>query len=379
MSIAAIKTSGKPANMLVPFMDPETGAWMSAGGLHLKNGLLAGEKGRVLSLLNGMSAREMATALSEAGFGNPSGIDELNRDAVLDEIDPDLADACALKVDGFALGDMRRTNLSRRPLKDFAAKDLDMGIPSDYPGDVEAAKGIQTVLNVGKISVSLLGDTQSENRSSLLFVAAQALGQNRQGFAFDGIPGKFEVPLSMTEVITLNRHAVETVAVESVRTSVAKWVEGKKTHDVSDWVPDSIRNLFRSNLSIGNVSAIVSAIDGGVIAKHAGDIGEHTFGRLLMEQGIDVNAPTVQELADRQGLAIVKPDTDRGQYVGSVVGVDHRACIVKYSRDKAIEVAFKELPQRVTKPQVGETMHVKFKAGAMTVGVAERASRDITR
>jgi hypothetical protein len=379
MNISTIKSSAKPVDMRVPFMDPATGVWISAAGLHLKHGLHAGDNEQVMNLLGAMDAQEMGIALSEAGFGSPKGIDELNNESILEEMRYDLADACALKADGFQLSDMRRVNLTRRPLKAFAAKDLDVGIPEDYPGDIEAVKGIQTVLNVGKIAVSLLGDSPYEKRASLLFVAAQALGQNRQGFAFDGIPGKFAVPLSMPEIVNLNRHAVETVAVESVRSAITNWVDGKKTNEVSDWVPDSIRNVFRSSLSVGNVSAIVSAIDSGTIAKYAGSIGENAFGRLLLEQGIDVNAPTVQTLAERQGLKIVEPDTERGQYVGVVAGADHRACIIKYARDKSIEIPFNQLSEDTAKPRLGDTVRLRYKAGEMTVGVAERAANAVSR
>ena len=98
-----------------------------------------------------------------------------------------------------------------------------------------AISAIQRVLSSDSVHVTLLGDDVPWERSSLLFVAGAAMEKGLQGFGFDGIPGKFVVPLSMAEVAALHKVAVREVAEESARTALGVWTQGGKVSDISDW------------------------------------------------------------------------------------------------------------------------------------------------
>lgn len=377
------------SDFLIPCMD-SSGAWMSAGGLAVKISLTQGSLSDALDVLNKMNAAEIGTALSETGFGFSGGITEADRDNLLIEVQRDLTEAASLQVDGFGLDDWRLANgtnispMCDRNLHDFAAKGFDEKYLKefgslDFVTDISAAIGVQKVMSSSEIKVDLLGDAKIEERSSLLFIAGQALQKGVQGFAFDGIPGKYEVPLSMAEMVALNHHAAKSVALESARTALGEWVDDKKVTQLSEWVPDSIQQLFRSSVSLSAASTLVNAIEGGSIAKHAGGIGTHAFGRLMSENGINVNAVTVAQQAVDQGLTLIEPDSNRGLYVGPVVGMDHRAYLIKYSREKAVELPFKDLPKDIEKPNIGDSLRLKFKGGEVTVAVAERTNKDIGR
>lgn len=239
-----------------------------------------------------------------------------------------------------------------------------------------ALSAIQSLLSSDLVHITLLGDEVPGGRSSLLFLAGAAMQKGLQGFGFDGIPGKFVVPLSMAEVAALHKTAVREVAEESARAALGVWTQGGKVNHVSEWVPDSVQRLLHGSLSMLTASAVVNAIEGGMIGKHAAEFGEHNFARLLAEQGFNVKAATIDIQAKELGLDLVTPNTDRGQYVGPVVGIDHRSALIKFARDKSIGLPFKDLGDEQARPVVGDTVRMKYKADKLVVSMAERVHRE---
>lgn len=331
------------------------GNWSSAGGLAVRESLSRGSVVGVMDVLESMDAPGMASVLREAGFFVSQGAVERGCDAVLESVQHDLIAAAEMRVDGYGLEGGQSLS--------FAAKELEMET-------AEAA--IQAVLRSDAVVVDLLGDARAGERGALLFVAGQALQNGLQGFGFEGIPGKYEVPLSMAEVSGLYGDAAQAVAVESARAGVAAWAAGEKVRDVSEWVPDSIQRLLNGSVSVAAADAVVNAIEGGAVGAHAREFGLHGFARLLAEQGFDVNAPTVQEQAGNLGLAMIEPDRQRGQYVGPMVGQDHRAGLIKFAREKGVELPFDALAVGQVRPKMGETVRMKFTKGDLAVSVAER-------
>lgn len=240
-----------------------------------------------------------------------------------------------------------------------------------------ALSAIQGVLSSDLVQITLLGDEVPEERSSLLFVAGSAMQKGLQGFGFDGIPGKYVVPLSMAQVADLHKAAVREVAVESARAALGVWSKGRKVSNVSEWVPDSVQRLLHGSLSMVTASAVVNAIEGGMVGKHAAEFGEHNFARLLAEQGFNVKAATIDVQAKELGLDLVAPNTDRGQYVGPVVGIDHQSALIKFARDKSIGLPFVELADEQDRPVVGDTVRMKYKADKLVVSMAEKAGPEV--
>jgi len=332
------------------------GNWSSAGGLAVRESLSRGSVAGVMDVLESMDAPGMASVLREAGFFVSQGAVERGCDAVLESVQHDLIAAAELRVDGYGLEGVEPLN--------FAANESKV--------EVTAEMAIQSVLQADSLMVNMLGNAAAGERGSLLFVAGQALQHGLQGFRFEGIPGKYEVVLSMAEVSGLYGDAAQAVAVESVRVGVAAWVGGEKVRDVSEWVPNSIQRLLNGSVSLSSAEAVVEAIEGGAVGAHAREFGLHGFARSLAEQGFDVNAPTVEEQAGNLGLTMIEPDLQRGQYVGPMVGQDHRAGLIKYAREKGVELPFNALADGQARPKMGETVRMKFTKGELAVSVAER-------
>lgn len=347
---------------MTPFLGLD-GVWWTAGALAIRESLSLGSFDGVMDILDAMTTIELTSVLREVGFYIPPEAIDNDRAVVLNAVMPDILDAINLKADGYELYKLRGA----------AKADLGTGMGHD---SFDAIDSIRTMLRSNSIEVHLLGDIPAGDRASLLFVAGQALHKGLQGFGFDGIEGKYLVPLSMAEVADLHRDAACAVAEESARAALATWANGAKINDLSELVPDSVQRLLYGSLSVSTVSAVVNAIENGLVGRHAGDIGAHTFNRLLKEQGYDVHAATVDMQARELGLVLVEPDTSRGQYVGSVVGSDHRAVLIKFARDKSIELPFKEIPNDQPRPNLGDTVRMKFKAGDLTVSMAERTGRE---
>lgn len=80
---------------------------------------------------------------------------------------------------------------------------------------------------------------------------------------------------------------------------------------------------------------------------------------------------TVDLQAVELGLALVEPDRKRGQYVGPLVGMDHRAGLIKFARKGAVELPFKALAEGQRKPGLGDTVRLSFRAGKMEVIVKQ--------
>lgn len=360
------------------------GQWGSAGGLALRESLSLGSLDSVMDVLNSMDAQALAGSLREAGFVVLPGTLEQGHKAVLTSVQYELIAAIDARVDGFGLAQARasRTLLTGAGKQAFAAKVIQPKAAlnftaSEFIGDHEAAKTIQGVLGSSAVSVDLLGQALPGARSSLVFVAGQALQKGLQGFGFDGICGKYEVPLSMSEVLGLHRDAARSVAEESARSALGTWVVGDKVTDVSQWVPDSVQRLLQGSLSLVAATAVVEAIQGGAIGQHAGEFGKHEFTRMLTEQGLDVNAKTVARQAEELGLGIFEADRNRGQYVGPIVGLDHRAGLIKFNRKHVIELPFAALAEGQAKPEMGDMVRMGFSKGHLQVNVAQRVSREV--
>lgn len=383
MAMANGEMSVGTPNYLMPSLDSERN-WGSTGAIALRAALQAGSAPGVLSLLKTMDATGMAKTLGEAGFKVRPEIVAQGRAAVFASVQQDLSNAIAGRSDGYALinteGRAARAgsvDLSIGPTKTTApARRQQVGQVAGFKGDLTAANAVQGMLSAPRLSVEALGEALPQERGSLTLIAGQAMKKGIQGFAFDGLDGKFKVRLSMEDIVELHRGAAQSVATESARTSLASWAKGEKGFELSDWVPDSVQRLLHGSLSAGSAQAIVNAIEGGSIARHAGEIGVHTISALLMDQGLDVTAPTVKEQARAQELIIIQPDRQRGQYFGPVVGVDHRAMLVKRSQNEVIELAFEELPKDVAKPSKGEALRIGFNAGTMTLNKAQRPERE---
>jgi len=352
------------------------GEWGSVGGIALRESLSLGSVAGVMDLLGGMDAKAAAVVLSEAGFAVPAGVIELGRDAVLGSVREGLEEAARMRVDGFGLAGAEATRGHSFAAKDYGGLDFSS---ASFNGDKEAAGTIQRVMRASKVSVDLIGDALPGARGVLTLVAGQALRDDVQGFEFDGIEGKYQVPLSMSEVLDLHRDAAVAVAEQSARLGLGAWVAGTGVRNVSEWVPDSIQRLLHGSVSLAKASLVVQAVEDGAIARHASDIGAHKFTRFLADMGFDINARTVDEQAADLKLNVLEVNTERGLYVGNVVGLDHRAGLVKFNRAEAVVLPFAGLADGQARPVLGDMVRMKFVKGELDVSVADRRAVEVDR
>jgi hypothetical protein len=342
----------------------ENNVWSSAGGLAVKESLSLGSLDGVLDVLRPMSAMDMASTLMEAGFAVGRGVMERGQDAVLESVLPALSRAADLRVDGYDLKAADELSVSSRGLGE--------GIANEDP-----LASIRRVFQSPSVQVHLFGDAAPGERGSLLFVAGQAMEKNVLGFGFEGIPGKYVVPLKLAEIQQLHRDAAEALAVHSARVALGSWVDEKPVGAISELVPDSVQRLLYGSVSVPVATTIVDSIENGLIGKHAAEIGDHFFSRVMMENGVDVNAPTVDTQAKMLGLVIVEADMERGQYVGPVVGSDHSAVLIKSSRDKCVKLELAGLDKTLGTPGLGDTVRLKYKSGDLTVSMSQKPGREV--
>ncbi len=337
----------------------EGGAWGTAGGLAVKESLSLGSMVGVMDVLHSMDAVGIAATLREAGFSVTPGVEERGVAAILTAVDQDLKEAIRLRVSG--------NELAGAGSPSFAAK---VAMVSDM-GVGDALQEIRAVMRAPAVVVDFVGDAAVGGRVSLAMIAGQALSKGIQGFGFEGVAGKYEVPMTMNEVSALHKFAAHDVALEKARAALGVWAGEGRVGVMDDLIPDGVQRLLRGTVSVESAAAIVDAIEGGRLGQFASEVGSHTFSRLLMDQGYDVNAPTVDAQAAALGLTMITPDIERGQYYGPVVGGDHRAALVKSSRDKAVDLPYVKLADGQEKPGLGEMVKMKFTGGELTVSLAK--------
>lgn len=364
------------------------GQWGTAGGVALQDSLSRGSALGVMDVLHSMDVNGVAATLREVGFAVSPEIEARGTVAVLADVQRDLNDAIELRVDGRGLA-AARANLfasvagPEAGVNSFAAKerradrvvDSAPGTPLGFAGNLSALQVVQRVMGSKTVSVDLLGDAEVGERTSLALIAGQAMQKGIQGFGFEGVAGKFQVPMTMQEMAALHKAAARDVAIEAARGALGVWANEGRVGEVVEWVPNSVQRLLHGSVSVESAAAIVSAIQGGEIGQHGEAAGAHAFSRLLAEQGYDVNAPTVAEQAEKLGLTVIEPNTERGQYFGPVVGKDHRAALVKSSREAAVDLPFSALPPGVERPEMGDMVRMRFTKGELAVSVQEK-SRD---
>lgn len=83
----------------------------------------------------------------------------------------------------------------------------------------------------------------------------------------------------------------------------------------------------------------------------------------------DLSTISIRRQAWNEGIVLISTDRKRGVYVGPMVGQDHRAGLVKYAREKAVELPFRELAVGQAKPKVGDTVRMAFKENNLVVTV----------
>ena len=377
MDMSEARQVARRPSYLSPTVGPD-GAWASAGAHALRAALRQRSPRGVMGLLKSMDAQGMAQVLQEAGFP-VSGLAVMQgRDAVFAGAKQSLQSALQRGVDGWAQPG-RRPAPSRNDVGGQRAQPTGAGqtvpkarLEANAEG-LTAAEMVQSILSSPSVRVLPAGDVPLHQRPALQMVAGQALQKRVLGFGFDGVPGKFDVPAPLAEVAKLHHEAASAVAVESARTGLAAWAAGARVTNLSEWVPDSVQRLLHGSVSPDAAKIIVNAISNGTLAAHAREYGVHGIADLLSDRGLDVNAPTVDQLAATLEVRIKAPDRERGQYFGDVVAQDHRASLIKVNRGEAIELPHAAIPGE--RPKVGDQMRLNYKAGALTVSKTERLGR----
>lgn len=355
------------------------GLFATAGGIALSDSLSRGSMIGVIELLNSMDAPGAAAVLQENGFLVSQISINQGLEAVIESVETDLILASQLRADGFHLHsgslavDKQNSDLQHIYLTDKSKLANVTMLFSDakFSGDFEAAKAIQYLMGAPSINVELLGKIPASERGSLLFIANQALQKNVIGFGFEAVQGKFVVPLVMDEMIDLHRVSAAKVAQVAACEALGMWADGNAVGVVHEWIPDNIARIFHGATSLDSAQAAINIIEGNSITAHAGGIGAQKFSGLLHDLGYDINARTIAEQAEDLGLIIFDADKNRGQYLGSVVAVDFKACLIKCTHVKAFELPFDEIKDQ-PRPVYLDSVRIKYSDNNLALSIVNR-------
>lgn len=301
----------------------------------------------VMGVLDGLAAPDMAEVLKQVGFRLPEEAMATGRQSIFNAVRGDLQAALQRGVDGHGLA-------VQQGQRDELAENGDMAVAL-----------IRAVMANPKVSIMPLGDTQLAQRAALQMIAAQGMRKGILGFGVEGVAGKFELPATLPELVELHGEAAKASAELSTRAALVNWSQSAPIGELGPWVPDSMQRLLQSTLSAEAAERMVTSLSEDVVGTFAKEQGVNTATKLLAEQGLDANAPTVEHQAEAQGLRLKEPDRLRGQYFGAVVGQDHRASLIKVNRDEAVVLSIREMDGQ--RPALGASVRIGFKAGAISI------------
>lgn len=374
---------------MIPCIDDQ-GRYISSVSMVLKKLLQSGNPEEAMGLLKSGTMRELGIMLSENGFGSPNGLKEQDRERLIFEIQLDIGQACANRVDGFGLNDILHARnpqlvpLSSRKLHDIAVhgqkNEIDESFRhADFLTNRDAAANIQKILKSPYIEIELLGGEALPGRHALQFIAGQSLKSNLHGFKYEGFDGKYEIKnAGMEQMVELHSEAARSIALESVRFALGEWTDGKKPGPLSDYVLESVAKEFRSSLNINSAMKIISALQDGSVGDHAAKLGRFEYGQIMRQMGIDIEADSVGVQADKIGLAIARADLARGEYIGPVVGADHKSLLVKYAREKAIVIDKRDIDSG-REFNIGDELHIQYKLGKMSCNLNNNRGKSVQR
>jgi hypothetical protein len=320
---------------------------ITAGSAALKVALEGKSASGVMGVLDGLAAADMAEVLKHVGFAVPDAALATGRQGVFNAVKEDLQAALQRGLDGHGLQAQRGHRNER-----------DEGVDT-------AVALIRAVMASPKVSVMPLGDTQVAQRAALQMIAAQGLRKGHLGFGVEGAPGKFELDASLPELVQIHSQAAEAWADLTARAALVSWSQGAALGELSDWIPDSMQRLLNGSLTVESAERMVTSLNEGVVGRYASDRGAVMATDLLAQQGLDANAPSVEQQAREQGLRIKEPDRLRGQYFGAVVGQDHRSALIKVNRDEAVILTVREMDGQ--RPDIGSNVRIGFKAGVLSI------------
>lgn len=340
------------------------GTWGKAEALIFARHLKRGDLSEALEVLGALSNDGARAVLCQAGF-TPQATG--GRRAMLESVQDDLMRAAQLKMTGVEL----------RAAAGVAGPSV--GRDRVFPGAVaapsfsRALKALQQVLSAPVVEVGVAGPGDLGSRQSLQFVGAQAIERGVSGFAIEGITGKFRLPdsVDLAGLRSLYEAAGGAMAEAEVRAAMPGWANGKGAVRLSDLVPDATAKVLRGSPSVPGAETLRSALADGSVREFGGVQGVRLAGQVLAQQGVQIDALPVEQVAINGGLRLIKPDTRRGQYVGPVVAQDHRASVLKTSREGALLLPHKELPAGIGKPNKGDLVVVKFGGDRMQVNVQQ--------
>lgn len=365
------------------------GNWMTSNAIAVNMAIERGSMDALMSVLVPLEPKELANALRQCGFMVQSEVERKGRNQIILSVQEKLVEAIGFKANGFELDsmgsslDFTKNGIAANTEKHFAAPlqesadTLDF-TSLDFTGDPEALKTIQEVMSSKTVMVELLGDEFLEQRASLNFIASESLQKKIQAFGFEDIAGKYMLDASLGEMKELYANAGKNIVENEVRHKLHDWAEGKAITHIHDFVGDDVQRVLHGPVTVEGVKNIVSGLESGEVGNRGRDMAGMGFSEMMRQQGIDVNQPTVEEQAAKLGMKVVEPDLEKGQYIGPVIGVDHRAAIVRYAKDKVVVLPFKDVPKDQS-VRLDEMVSVKYRAGELQLAPAQAVTQAVER
>ncbi|MCD5327953.1 hypothetical protein ACFFU8_09030 [Chromobacterium piscinae] len=133
-----------------------------------------------------------------------------------------------------------------------------------------AIKHIQSVLSASDVMIHTAGRSHLADRSSLCFIADQALKLQRPGFMVDGAGEKYRIEggLLSDELDDLFRTTAGHQAEHELRLAVHAWISGQPV-SLHDGFSAAVRKNLQMPVSVGTLTKIADALCQGQVFDFA--------------------------------------------------------------------------------------------------------------
>ncbi|MGC0153544.1 KfrB domain-containing protein [Chromobacterium vaccinii] len=197
---------------------------------------------------------------------------------------------------------------------------------------------IQQTLASDSVTVIPLGEASLATRSSLVFIADQAMQRDMPGFEVMDFAGRYLVTGGTADISaelqSVYERAAGAAAERQFKRSARNWVKGMPVTDGQ--YPEEAKQLFARPPSLSGLKEVVLLLQNGVVYREAAPRGKERFhAQLATLEAVKRQSGTLAVLASNLGLQTSAP-LPNARYVGVVLGISEEGVLQRVGRQTAV-------------------------------------------